>query len=637
MQSNAYSVSIKTPVPRNATQPKPQHNRWLRTALHTLCLTALVSCGGGGAGSVTGTVGDDVNSATGLPNSFGGSSGSGFGRGDSGADGTAGQGAPLVGAAIIITDVAGRSVTAVTDAQGYYAAKVTNFTAPLVAKALSSNGRVLYYSLSTAPVTTGTFVTVNMTGLTDKIASDVAVAAGGNGPANLTPQQVAQNLPAVATAKANLRTLLSSQLAASGLNAATFDPITLPFRPDGSGYDAVLDTTLVTRNGSGTTQITPNGQQRVAGLDTSGIAVFVSEFNRLNKLQSTRSGAEFANLVDDTFLDDGETKPVFLASFATSTDTLAANFTNVSFKNCNAATAVCDLSFSFARQDGRVENNALQKVRLTAGVWRLYGNRIPVDFGFSSVLEKKTNVASGNAITYSAGYNFYLKTADFGSAKIAYTITNGTSISAPVELMRLIAVKGTCTSPGTAFLYTDNGNLNDCGNLTVKTDAELAALNTVFASGVVNLIVTGYSSGNYTGTVTTFTDTFKQVLRLASEGPATATPSVFTGSGRVTSATFTVPTGFNTDSVLIEVRKQFPPSPSFQSGQTRFGGTSLAALGGNVTLASAYSTCVAGGGTVSQCTASYGPADNAQISGIFIFGQDSSGRGIWTSYAFPFQ
>ncbi len=637
MQPNAYSASITTSVPCNAAQPKPQHNRWLRTALHTLCLTALVSCGGGGGGSTTGSVGDDINSSTGLPNSFGGSSGSGFGRGDSGADGTAGQGAPLVGAAITITDVAGRSVTAVTDAQGYYAAKVTNFTSPLVAKALSSNGQVLYYSLSTAPVTTGTFVTVNMTGLTDKIASDVAVAAGGNGPANLTPQQVAQNLPAVASAKANLRTLLGTQLAASGLNAATFDPITLPFRPNGSGYDAVLDTTLVTRNGSGTTQITPNGQQRVAGLDTSGIAVFVSEFNRLNKLQSTRSGAAFANLVDVDYLDGGENKAAFLASFSSGTDTLAGNLTNVGYKNCNATTAVCDFAFDFVQTSGRVFSPSAQKVKLTAGVWRLYGNRIPVDFGFSSVLEKKTNVALGNAVTYSAGYNFYLNTANFGSAKIAYTLTKGTSTSAPVELMRLIAVKGTCTSLGTAFLFTDNGNLNDCGNLTVKTDAELAALNTVFASGVVNLIVTGYSAGNYTGTVTTFTDTFKQVLRLASEGPTTATPSVSTGSGRVTSATFTVPPGFSTDSVWIDVRKQFPPNPSFQSGQTRFGGSSLAALGGTVTLEAAYSTCVAGGGPVSQCTASYGPADNAQISSIFIFGQDSSGRGIWTSYAFPFQ
>lgn len=628
--------------------------RLLFATLISMGAVTMVSCGGGGSGAGTAPPGSSGNSGTsGLTNSFGESVGSdgGFGAGDAGADGTAGQGAPLVGATITVSDATGRSVTVVTDARGYYAAKVTSFTAPLVAKVQSSDGKLTYYSVSTTPVASGTFVTMNITGLTDKVVSDAVVAAGGtgaaavaiNGPVNFTTQpNFASNL---ATAKANLRTTLRAQLTAAGLNATTFDPVTQVFRADKTGYDAVLDTTLVTRNGTGTTQITPDGQQPVAGLDTSGIAIFVNDFNRLNKLQTTRESAAFADLIDVDYLDKSETKAIFLSSFINDTGTLAGNLTNVSFKNCNASTSVCDFHLTFVQSNGNFSNSTTQKVKLTAGVWRLYGDRVPVQFDFKSVLQK--NVASSGSgtfvTTYIAGYNFYLQPTDFASAKIEYTVSAGGTTSAPVELMRLIATKAACTTPiGTPFMLTDNGNANDCSNFAAKTDAQLSALNSTFATGVVNLIVTGYSAGNYTGTATTFTVPFTQVLRLASEGPATLTPVVTTplngsGSGPVTSANFTVPAGFDTDNVLIEVKKQVLPGPIFLSGRTRFGGTSLAALNGTVSLAAAYNTCVAGGGTVPQCTGSYGPADNAQISGIFVFGRDASGRGIWTSYAYPFQ
>jgi hypothetical protein len=353
--------------------------------LHRLCrvsmLTAallsgsmlVLGCGGGGSSTGGGTT-----SATNIVDSFGDAVGagdsSGVGAGDSGADGTAGEGKALVGATITITDANGRIATAVTDARGYYRAKVTGFTAPMVAKASLGTTKV-FYAVGTLSPVTNTFVTFNVTGLTDKIASDVAVAAGRTGSAAITPAIVAANLPVLATAKSNLRAALSAQLTANGIDPATFEPSHTRFRADHTGYDAVLDTTLVSRSGSGSTQITPGGQQYLPGLDTTGIATLVSEFNRLNKLQTDRSSAVFADLVDANYLDSGLNKLAFLSSFVNSTNTLNASIINPKFLNCSIAAAVCDFQYKLVSASGVSTDVTGQKVKLNAGVWRLYGNQ----------------------------------------------------------------------------------------------------------------------------------------------------------------------------------------------------------------------------------------------------------------------
>ncbi len=332
-------------------------------------------CGGGGGASLTGggttTVATIVDS---FGDTVGAGDGSGVGQGDSGADGTAGEGKALAGATITITDAAGRVATATTDARGYYRAKVTGFTTPMVAKASLGTTKV-FYAVGTLSPVTNTFVTFNVTGLTDKIASDVAVAAGRTGSAAITPAIVSANQAALAAAKANLRTALRAQLIANGIDPTTFEPSHARFRADHTGYDAVLDTTLVTRSGSGSTEITPGGQQYLPGLDTTGIATLVSEFNRLNKLQADRTSALFADLVDANFLESSLNKAAFLSSFVNSTSTLNASITNPKFLNCSIAAAVCDFQYKLVSAAGVSTDVTGQKVKLNAGVWRLYGNQ----------------------------------------------------------------------------------------------------------------------------------------------------------------------------------------------------------------------------------------------------------------------
>ena len=224
---------------------------WLVAAFAALML---LGCGGGGsAGGVDGgatvaildSFGQAVDAGTG-----------GIGNGDSGADGTAGEGKPIVGARVEVTDSAGKSVSSTTDAQGYYRVKVTSFSPPFVARVIKSDGKLLH-SLSVTALKVNGFITLNLSGLTDKVASDVAVKAGKKGAADLTPQIVAADPSAVSQAVSNLASQLSSVIVAAGLNPSTFDPIGAPFRPNQKGYDFVLENVKVVVAPDGSTQVTP--------------------------------------------------------------------------------------------------------------------------------------------------------------------------------------------------------------------------------------------------------------------------------------------------------------------------------------------------------------------------------------------
>jgi hypothetical protein len=178
----------------------------------------------------------------------------GVGTGDSGADGTAGDGAPIVGATVLVTDTAGNHVSAVTDTTGHYRVKVTGFTPPFVATVTKADGTV-FHSPSVTPLKTNGYVTINITGLTDKISSDVARAGGQSGAAGLTPQIVAQHTSVIADSVASLRTAIEPVIDAAGIAATSFDPIGAAFRPTHTGYDFVLDNVVVTRAADGSTQV----------------------------------------------------------------------------------------------------------------------------------------------------------------------------------------------------------------------------------------------------------------------------------------------------------------------------------------------------------------------------------------------
>ena len=237
----------------------PRFNRHYFCHLLVCFVFALLSaCGGGGGGSST----PDTSGGTSpvVDNSGGGTStgdggiGSSAG-GDAGADGTAGDGAPIVGGLVTITDANGLSVTATTNLQGYYSAKISNFKSPLIGN-VTKGSRTLY-TFSTKVAATNKTVTINITGITDKIVSDIAVLAGKDSARKITAADIVANASNLAGIINAVNNSIASILTANGLNPATFDPINTPFLTNHKGYDAVLDALQITNGPTDPTRITP--------------------------------------------------------------------------------------------------------------------------------------------------------------------------------------------------------------------------------------------------------------------------------------------------------------------------------------------------------------------------------------------
>jgi hypothetical protein len=180
-----------------------------------------------------------------------------FGGGNAGArgaDGGAGDGAPIANAEVTIVDANGTQVTTTTDASGVYHVRIDSMVPPFVAKVKKPNGLYWYSPSTDVPVTRG-FININLTGLTDQIASDVAIAAGGSCSADLSPTMLANNASALSAAKSKLLIILTTSLTAAGVNVSVFDPVTTPLVTNSTGYDAVLDQLTVTNSTSTPTNI----------------------------------------------------------------------------------------------------------------------------------------------------------------------------------------------------------------------------------------------------------------------------------------------------------------------------------------------------------------------------------------------
>jgi hypothetical protein len=235
---------------------------WLRikqiTRIGTFTgFAVLQACGGGGGGGGSTTVGttphlyDSFGRDVLVSGGGGGSGGGGYSSSDSGADGSAGDGAPIANATVVVSGLTGTPVTTTTDANGYYQAKVTGLTAPLLVTVTKPNGSGFRYSFSMAAVQPGKFVTINISGLTSKIASDVAVALRqAVGASALTPSLLNSNPTLVASTVtstlADQTTQLATVMGAAGVSTSTYNPITTPFVTNHTGYDYLLDNTVVT-------------------------------------------------------------------------------------------------------------------------------------------------------------------------------------------------------------------------------------------------------------------------------------------------------------------------------------------------------------------------------------------------------
>ena len=197
--------------------------RWIATFLIVAAL--LHGCGGGGGGPPT-TL-----------------------------SGTAAKGAPISSAAMVAKDRNGTQVTGTTTVGGAYSLNVAGLTEPFLLKVTPSAGPALYSVGTQAGV-------VNVTPLTDMVIRnyyrtrqlDVATVFASLSAS--TPVPTADEVKLVA---GMVKNLIADWLPARSIVPASFDIITVPFVANGTGFDAVLDLSTVTDNGTQTSLTVTSG------------------------------------------------------------------------------------------------------------------------------------------------------------------------------------------------------------------------------------------------------------------------------------------------------------------------------------------------------------------------------------------
>lgn len=206
------------------------------------------------AGTLQLEAGATCSTAARLVDSFGGDGGDA--DGGAAGDGTAADGAPIVGGLVRVVDARGRRTSATTDARGYFRVRLTGMTPPLLVSVTRPDGKVRR-SISVRPLRANSYQFIAVTGLTDKIVSDIAAQAGLSGAAAVTPALVERLRDAVDNAVTSMRNnpTVRQRLQAAGIDPASFDPLHAPFRPDGSGYDGVLDRLLIDTDERGVTVV----------------------------------------------------------------------------------------------------------------------------------------------------------------------------------------------------------------------------------------------------------------------------------------------------------------------------------------------------------------------------------------------
>lgn len=180
----------------------------------------------------------------------------GDGGGDGGAGGGAGDGAPLARARVSLTDVAGRTVSGLTDHNGRFLLRFNTslFQPPYVLRVVDGTGNVRTSVLVDA-IRKNTAVWVNINPLTDKVVSDSLRSSIGGTDKAFSGADI--DTTKVARAGSDLVASVRSALGATGIgDTSRFDPIRSTYRYDGSGVDAVLDSLNHTREpASGQTQL----------------------------------------------------------------------------------------------------------------------------------------------------------------------------------------------------------------------------------------------------------------------------------------------------------------------------------------------------------------------------------------------
>jgi hypothetical protein len=329
--------------------------------------------------------------------------------------GIAATGAPIIGATLTVVDAAGTTREATTGADGTYSLDVGGMVPPFLVQVDMGGGAALF-SVSNAESPE----LVNVHPLTDLVIRAWYSVQGGT-VEDAFADPVANPAPSpdqVAFIVNVVRAVVQSWLTAAGLDATTFDLIATPFDADGSGFDGVLDITVVDPDTGGIAiDDGTTSQQATLSTDATGGTLSVTSTttgaggtstSSTTSVIPTAAGASdilaqintsltmFKDAVNDA--GDALTADDLLAFFATDTlndgldrELTAANFasnlrdatldrlrlTRVTAFTDTSVTGVVEVRLS----DGNlVETDTLELTfTLESGTWKLAGDRRVAD------------------------------------------------------------------------------------------------------------------------------------------------------------------------------------------------------------------------------------------------------------------
>jgi streptogramin lyase len=451
----------------------------------------LASCGGSGGGggttptSTTLAAMVDSLGRTVPESDFGGGDG-----GAAGADGSAGDGAPIANAPVVLTDNAGHTATATTDAQGYYRVSIKGFTPPFVAKVTRSDGTV-WFSHSTTPVQTRGFVTMNLTGLTDKVASYVADSANLNGDASkVTPLMLAANPSALQTSKDKLNTGLASPLTYAGLNPATFDAVKFSYQAvKTDAYDKLLERVIVSKDKAkgNTVAVGTFAGVRESFLNGTGAA---ATFSYVSGVAVDSNGNVF---VADTFNHSIRkiTPAGVVSTFAGSGSAGFVNGTSTAASFNAPRGLVVDSNGNVFVAD--TLNHSIRKITPAGVVSTFAGGRLP---GFFNGVGTVASFNTPYGVAVDSSGNVFV--ADGGNKAIRKIAPDG-GVSTFAGSGSLGFVNGIGTAASFSFL---NGIAVDSSGNMFVADIGNNAIRKITPTGVVSTLAGSGSSGSANGTGT---------------------------------------------------------------------------------------------------------------------------------------
>jgi streptogramin lyase len=248
----------------------------LKSFVVCVAMALVAGCGGGGGG-------EPAAPDPGLPlmvDGFGRQvPEADFGRGDpfaAGAEGIAYDAGPIANAPVTLADNGGSTRTATTDATGYYRIDIKDLRLPFLVKVRRADGSEWYSAGASSAVTRG-FVPININGLTDKVIGYVADAQslGAGAASSVTPASLSPPQAMLDPVKARVRAALAVPLANAGLDAAGYDPMTVPVQSASSDRHASFLRRLeIHRNSQGRTVVIGTLAGTVSTLNApSGVAV----------------------------------------------------------------------------------------------------------------------------------------------------------------------------------------------------------------------------------------------------------------------------------------------------------------------------------------------------------------------------